>query len=144
VSAWFAAGQPKYDVPKIGSYEEWSELIGSILEFAGISNFITNLKEAHEADLQGTQWSVFLEECYKATGGKPFTARELANKISADKNLVDVLPDGLTGANGDLGRSLGNAFRGRRDSPFGDRNVKISKTGYREKGLDLWVITINV
>ena len=37
-SAWYVAGQPKANVPVIGSFEDWCIKIGSILSFAEVGN----------------------------------------------------------------------------------------------------------
>jgi hypothetical protein len=144
VSAWFASGRPKTTVPKMGSFEAWSELIGSVVAFAGVDKFLSNLREVHDVDVEEIQWTAFLERSYEVTKGLPFTSKDLAAKIGADETLRNLLPDEIVNKEGDRTRLLGNAFRDRRDTPFGDRNVTISKATGRDQGLDLWVIKISV
>ena len=57
VRAWLAADRPKPQVKPLGSYEEWSLIVGGILENAGISGFLGNLNEFYEAsDLESQVW----------------------------------------------------------------------------------------
>jgi len=48
VNAWLAAGRPA-GKKTIGSYEEWSRLMGGILTVAGIPDFLANTHEFYEA-----------------------------------------------------------------------------------------------
>jgi hypothetical protein len=57
VQAWIAAGRPKFSGRPLGSYEQWSRVIGGILEHAEIPGFLGNLSEFYEqADLEGAVW----------------------------------------------------------------------------------------
>ena len=51
--AWIAAGMPRHQ-KTIGSFEGWAEVMGGILEVAGVPGFLGNLKEMYErADAEG-------------------------------------------------------------------------------------------
>lgn len=54
--AWIAAGRPR-GTRSIGSFEAWSQVIGGILEVAGVDGFLANLDEVMEAaDSEGAVW----------------------------------------------------------------------------------------
>ena len=51
--AWIAAGMPRHQ-KTIGSFEGWAQVMGGILEVAGVPGFLGNLKEMYErADAEG-------------------------------------------------------------------------------------------
>jgi len=60
--AWFVAGKPKPAVARqMGSFEEWTETIGGILDFVGLTSFLGNMdKAAKEADIEKSEWGMFL------------------------------------------------------------------------------------
>ena len=58
--AWIAAGMPRHQ-KTIGSFEGWAEVMGGILEVAGVPGFLGNLKEMYErADAEGAVWRAFV------------------------------------------------------------------------------------
>ena len=46
--AWIAAGRPR-GRRSIGSYEAWAQVLGGVLEVAGIEGFLGNLDEMMDA-----------------------------------------------------------------------------------------------
>jgi hypothetical protein len=61
IQAWLAAGRPLDKSTKIGSFEDWSYIIGGILKCAGIPGFLDNLKEFYEeVDSESAVWEVFI------------------------------------------------------------------------------------
>jgi len=62
IQNWLAAGRPAAKVKPLGSYESWSEVVGGILQHAGIGHFLANLDELYEtADTDGAAWRAFVE-----------------------------------------------------------------------------------
>ena len=61
IQAWIAAGRPIAKVPAFGSFEQWTEIVGSILAFHGNHDLLTNRDEAADAmdDDQGS-WHAFM------------------------------------------------------------------------------------
>ena len=45
---WFSEGRPQWSGRPLGSYEEWSRLVGGILEAADIPGFLGNKSEARD------------------------------------------------------------------------------------------------
>jgi hypothetical protein len=81
--AWFAAGQPKPSTPPVGSFERWTEVIGGILEYAGLPGFLGNSDELlKEADTERSDWEVFLETLTEVFHGSAFTIAELWERLN--------------------------------------------------------------
>ena len=69
--AWYVAGKPKAaDVPRLGSFESWAEVVGGMVEFAGITGFLGNLEALYEkADEGGAEWEGFPSAWWDECGG---------------------------------------------------------------------------
>jgi hypothetical protein len=81
IQAWIAAGQPKGS-KKLGMFEQWSEVLGGMLEVAGIPGFLGNLTELYdESDAESDAFREFLEDWWKIIN--------LRNKAVG---VVDLLP----------------------------------------------------
>jgi hypothetical protein len=66
--AWIAAGQPKGS-RSLGSYENWAQIIGGVLETIGVEGFLGNLNEALEAsDAEGAAWRAFVQSWWDRFG----------------------------------------------------------------------------
>lgn len=62
VRAWQAAGRP-LGQQRLGSYERWANVIGGILQIAGIGGFLGNLERFYEeADVEGVAWRELVAE----------------------------------------------------------------------------------
>ena len=66
--AWIAAGRPR-GARTIGSYENWAQVLGGVLEIAGIEGFLGNLDEMLEAsDGEGAVWRSFVSAWWDRFG----------------------------------------------------------------------------
>jgi hypothetical protein len=66
--AWIAAGKPACG-KSIGSYESWAQVIGGILETAGIPGFLDNIDEMMNAsDGEGAMWRSFVRAWWDRYG----------------------------------------------------------------------------
>jgi phage/plasmid primase-like uncharacterized protein len=75
--AWIAAGRPRHRTT-IGSFEGWAEVMGGILEVAGVPGFLGNLKEMYErSDVEGTVWRVFVAQWWERHGTADVGAADL-------------------------------------------------------------------
>jgi putative DNA primase/helicase len=62
IQTWIAAGRPKGST-KLGMFECWSEVMGGILEVAGIPGFLGNLPEFYqEADSESDAFREFVDD----------------------------------------------------------------------------------
>lgn len=56
-------------VKRLGSYESWTDVIGGILQHAGIEGFLENILEFYEiADTEGAVWRQFVAAWWKKFG----------------------------------------------------------------------------
>jgi len=98
---WYAAGCPKADVPKIGSFEKWAETIGGILTFSGVKGFLTNLDQFYdEMDAEFLEWSSFFANWYELFKDAPISTRKLIENVirfeQTPEDLENVLLGGST------------------------------------------------
>jgi hypothetical protein len=58
--AWIAAGRPR-GVRSIGGFEAWAQVMGGVLDVAGVAGFLGNLDEMlAAADAEGAMWHGFV------------------------------------------------------------------------------------
>ena len=75
--AWIAAGSPRH--PRtIGSFEEWSHVVGGVLDVAGVPGFLGNLKETYQTtNAEGSAQAVFISAWWDRHGPQPAGTAEL-------------------------------------------------------------------
>ncbi len=92
VRAWYTNGQPKADVPTLGSFEEWAEVVGSVLAFAGIDGFLGNLQQTQIVQDEDTQqWSAFFDAWWETFGPNPVVVDQLCKHL-VESNGPDDAP----------------------------------------------------
>ncbi|MEZ6100263.1 MAG: hypothetical protein R3E01_14940 [Pirellulaceae bacterium] len=85
VRAWYTNGQPKADVPTLGSFDEWAETVGSVIAFAGIDGFLANLEQTQVVqDEDAQQWSAFFEAWWDTFRGAGVIADDLCKRLIED------------------------------------------------------------
>jgi hypothetical protein len=130
--SWYAAGQPKGDAPILGSFEEWSRILGGILHHVGVLGFLENLQELYEqSDPSEGQWESFLAGISRHYGGD-FGVVDLVRQLRLDPGFYAMLPGDVydDGRDGNLfTRKVGNAFRQRVDRHYGQYGVHLVKAG---------------
>lgn len=136
--AWFVAGKPSPTASRevMGSFEEWQEMIGGILDFIGLTDFLGDLDEAaKEADIEKSEWGMFLAAvqwaqhiadptAVKDGVGAPITTKEMRTLINYDSSVRARLPEDLADY---LER---NSFTQRLGRALGNRTKKIHHGGY--------------
>jgi hypothetical protein len=122
---WILAGKPApgESVPKMGGFEEWRLIIGGIVVFAELPDFLGNLEEMYQqADADSPQWELFFERWYLKWSDSPVTVKEIIDTLQKgcdstqahfgeEASLFGALPDFLLDAwNGkkSFPRVLGN------------------------------------
>jgi hypothetical protein len=140
--AWFAAGQPTAaNVPQLGSFEDWTKIIGGILAHCNIPGFLANLENLYnEADEENGQWEAFLTVWYKTFGSDWKTVKQLSDEIikdadsaedAADSDLALALPDplqlDLKEKPNSFSIRLGKALEKRIETCYGDSNFRIER-----------------
>jgi hypothetical protein len=134
--AWFAADKPKaQNLPRLGSFEAWTETVGGMVAFAGIPDFLGNLVELYDkSDAGGVEWEAFLQTWWEELDAdKPTTVADLT-KVIADKDpLRASLPGDLAEAfdksAGTFSRKLGTALAKRAGTRYGEDGLHIVRAG---------------
>lgn len=120
--AWIAAGKPP-GRKTIGSYENWAQVIGGVLETAGIPGFLGNLEEMMAAsDSEGAGWSTFIAAWWDRFG--------TASVMSADLFDVAAFCDPGPPISGSTERAQKTAF-GKAISRMRDRIFRIETVSVR-------------
>jgi putative DNA primase/helicase len=125
--AWIAAGRPLYRGKVVGSCEEWTAVIGGILESVGVEGFLGNLDEFYESsDIEGAVWRGFVTQWWEA----------FASKIVGVGDLFSIAQktDGLDLGNGNdraQQTRFGTRLRRQRDRVIGDYRVAKVETPQR-------------
>jgi putative DNA primase/helicase len=128
IQHWLARGRPAPEkLTPLGSYEQWSKVMGGILAAAGIPGFLSNLEEFYElADHEGAVLRAFVELWWE-------------KYHSQDVGTVELLPiakeiDGLDLHGKDEGgmrRSLGKLLAKQRDRVIDTRRICMAGTVHR-------------
>ncbi len=78
VRAWISSAQPLWQARTLGSYEQWSAVMGGILEVNGVKGFLENLDAFYEAsDTEGYSWEILVSKWWERFHQKGVGAREL-------------------------------------------------------------------
>jgi len=132
---WIKKGKPAFSGKPLGRYEQWSRVLGGILEHSGIDGFLT-LRPSDVSDATDDEGARFAE----------FLGKWWLQFKDSEKNIDELLPLakevtgfwlGRSGEDTGAVRSLGKTLRGKRDgtfTPMGtDASVRITFTGSNRK-----------
>lgn len=119
--AWLDAGRPVYDVPRMGSFESFSEIVGSVMAHAGASSWLGNLATAKEAMAIDDEWLPFLRSWYNGAFHK-LNARGLIDICEREGVLSALLGDGSPSSRASR---LAGALRARRDQVIHGYRVSV-------------------
>jgi hypothetical protein len=90
IQAWVAAGKP-VGQQSLGSYESWAEVMGGILEVAGIPGFLGNLDRVYaEADQEVLAWAEFCTAWWREFQGHLVAADSLFKLATEHRLLAEV------------------------------------------------------
>ena len=90
VQAWIAAGMPRSQ-RTLGSYERWAEVIGGILEVAGIPGFLGNLDRVYKAaDKEIGNWSEFFQIWWQEHQDLPVDVHVLFGLAKFHRQLLHI------------------------------------------------------
>src|SRR5262245_24405850 len=134
IQAWIVAGKPEGNVV-MGSYEQWSKVMGGILEVNGIDGFLGNLQDLyHQSDAEGQAWKAFMEEWWQEFGVQPVGVNKLYGIVSPEDG--DPIDLGLGDGNERSQKTrLGRLLTQNRDKRFGDLMIVDAGT---KQGAQQW------
>ena len=137
--AWYAAGQPPAEVPRLGNFQGWATTVGGILAHAWVEGFLGNLDILYQqADEEAAQWAAFLHAWHTTYGEDAVLVARLEQDIRAGSvevpligaSLYRALPDELADIHkGDFKRRLGKALARRVGSQFDDSGLHLERAG---------------
>ena len=95
--AWFAAGCPD-GARSLGMYERWAEVIGGMLDVAGVGGFLTNLDAFYDQDdLEGDAIHWFIERWSREHGTTPVRVGQVASwALASDSEILPLLGERLS------------------------------------------------
>ena len=123
VQGWIAAGRPM-GTETLGSFESWAAVIGGILQFAGVRDFLTGTREFYEAsDTESGEWRAFIGAWKDRHGFDPVTPAALMS-LAEEGNHVPF----AHAAGSDQARlaKFGKALGSLRNRKFDDVQVVIT------------------
>jgi hypothetical protein len=141
--AWVEAGQPLFKGVSIPSYNNWVEVIGGILEFCGVCDFIANYTEMYDrADEDNAQWEPFLIEWREHFGAEYQLISTLYEQIKPDKDywkpLAELLPEYLkveieVAFPNAVKRKIGKEFKKIEGQRFGNGKFRLIRSEKKDK-----------
>jgi hypothetical protein len=123
---WIASGRPRFKTAAIGSFEEWAEVVGGILELAGYTGFLGNRDEMYErVDAESEEWRTFTLVWWEDFGSDPQGVAGLF-VVARDRELLPSIFAGSTdnASERSLKTKLGRALKRQLDRRFGDLTIK--------------------
>jgi len=147
-SHWLKEGCLKpTNLPSFGNFERWVEVIGGVLEYAGIPGFLQNMHVVEQmVDVDTPQIEGFLLAMHEVCGHgsidqRTRTSTSWRDIIDRSSELVGMLPDELADAHDRIGtgftRSLGRWFAANKDRRFGACGIRIEEAGKQQNAI-LW------
>ncbi len=139
--AWYARRCPAGDVVPMGSFEEWSRIIGGILQSAGIAGFLGNRAELY-ADSDAQEWEEFLSAWYTRYAKDPQALSDVVKALVDEPAFAETLPGDLRDAltaykNGNAklspSKRLGKALGKSEGRLFGTNEVAYKAKKYNDK-----------
>lgn len=134
--AWHVAGRPKPKQCAVRTrFRAWQETIGGILEFAGASDFLGNMRHFYEiADSDTPVWEAFITKLHELWPGESVTCGQVYARFAASDELAEWLPEPLRGmlgdpdddqARGKFAQRLGYEFKTRRSKRHGESQARV-------------------
>ena len=119
VQSWVCAGMPASEAKPLGSYEQWTAIVGGILGHVGIPRFLSNLLEFYEqADIEGSMWRQLVEAWSEKFGQERVGVNDLFD-LAMDLDVFDFGKGGERSQKTAFGRRLSR----QRDRVIGDYRI---------------------
>lgn len=138
IQAWVVAGQPRGQ-KRLGSFEQWAEVIGGILQVAGVEGFLDNLEEYYAAaDQEGQDWREFTAAWWERWQAAPCTVGQLT-EFCVSQELMSMARG--EGSPRSQQTRLGNALAQARDRVFGGLQLRRVERTHHRAGSS-WQLTL--
>lgn len=137
IQTWIDAGRPP-GVATLGRFEQWTQVLGGILQVCGIPGFLDDRQWVHtEADQDTRAWEAFCDAWYERYGELVITAKDLF-VVAKERSLLLTLWGGRSTIAAQ--QRLGHALADRRDRLFGRyyiRSAERASSGNNAYRLDI-------
>jgi putative DNA primase/helicase len=134
IQGWIAEGKPKpREAMNLGMFESWSETVGGVLEFAGISGFLRNMDDLYDTvDDEDYALRLLVERWWEDHGSREVGVSELYDTVKE----FDI-PLNIGGGDNERGQkiALGKYLQRKRDRQIAGRKIVPSKVSH---GSQLW------
>jgi putative DNA primase/helicase len=122
---WIANGSPRGE-QTLGMFEDWTAVMGGILETAGVPSFLANLQELYErADAEGQEWREFVRMWWAKFGTQDVKVSDLFDIVASQSTGLYLPQRTEQGQNTRLGMIL----RQKRDQRYvldlGDEGIEV-------------------
>jgi putative DNA primase/helicase len=125
VNAWLSENRPPFSGSPLGGFEEWSDVVGGILETAGILGFLGNRDDFYdEIDAETAALRIFVESWHAKFGEKKVGVREL---LPLALEHVGSVFDFRDSDKSSQATQLWKQLRNLRDRRIGDFQIKRAK-----------------
>lgn len=123
---WLARGRPAWAAKPLGSFEEWSRVLGGVLKAAGIAGFLENLQELYKrADSETEEWRSFVAAWWQKHSDAPVKTGDLWPLVDEAGLMPSIFRTAKEDASErSLKTRLGAALAKQRDRRYGDFFVR--------------------
>jgi len=110
--AWIQAGKPiPSGLPLLGGFEQWTNIVGSILAYAGVRGFLGNLGFMYsQSDVETADWENFLAAWKEQFDKNEVTVAEVIKAVNEYEDFAGALPDMVDRDPKKINRSLARAL----------------------------------
>ncbi len=127
VQAWISEGRPPGSKP-FGMFESWAEIMGGILDVAGIGGFLENISSNKAPDSESVLWSSLVERWWSEYKDEKVRAGDLFS-------IADEILDLGSGVDKSRRTIFGKALSKRKDCVFGRYTIRFAGT---RQGAQVW------
>lgn len=125
VRAWIESGCPHFSGKRLGSFDNWSRVMGGILETVGVAGFLSNREAGDQADPDRARWVAFLSSWHGEFGEEPCGVGDVAARaVEADIIVEDTVKEK---------QKLGYRLRQHLDRVFDDLRLELAPTDNHSK-----------
>jgi hypothetical protein len=98
VRGWLSAGRPPFTGKPLGSFEEWSRVVGGITGYAGCAGFLEGTGELYDSAVSDAdEKAAFLERWLAQFGDKPVPVGELTQFAAGGADPFGIASDWMSG-----------------------------------------------
>lgn len=132
--AWVVAGRPP-GMQRLGSFDQWSQMIGGALAHAGVDGFLSNVDEMRSRGAtDDSDMTDHLAELHSHFGTFSFSTAEVAEMLGARR--LEVWPPKVGTDDRKMAAQLGYAYRRASERWFGD--LMLSSAGRGHNNVKRW------